>query len=155
MPTVEETITIDRPPHQVWDYVTRTENWPAYDNHLIHAEQLTADPVGIGSRWKGETNVLGRSLDWTIEMVRYDEPHRMQLASIEGKNSFTYLYTLAPANGTSHGAPSGTVLSCRVAADVGLGGAFGKLTDPFVARVYARNIRGNLATLKDLLELHP
>ena len=34
----------------------------------------------------------------------------------------------------------------------GLGGMFGKLADALVARMYARQMKANLGTLKDLLE---
>jgi len=47
--------------------------------------------------------------------------------------------------------PGGTRISIRQEV-APCGGFFGKLADPLVTRMYSRDVRGNLVTLKDVLE---
>ena len=145
MPTVEESITIDRPPEAVWEFLTTTDNIPAFESQLTGIEQITEGDVGMGTRWRGATNVLGRSFEWVTEIVEFDPPRRSRTASVEGKLPFEISYTLTPSDG-------GTSFTYRIEAESGLGGIFGKLGDPLVTRAQVRTVRTNLANLKELLE---
>lgn len=145
MPTVEESITIQRSPDDVWAFVAKTENLPVIESQMTHIEQLTEGEVGLGTRWKGATNVLGRKLDWVTEMVEFEPPRRSKTRSVEGKLPFEVTFTLTPSG-------DGTELTYRLEAESGLGGVFGRLGDPLVERAQARTVRTNLANLKELLE---
>jgi hypothetical protein len=48
--------------------------------------------------------------------------------------------------------PGGTVLRYRLAAESGLGGAFGRAIEPVVERAQAKVVRANLGALARLLE---
>jgi ligand-binding SRPBCC domain-containing protein len=152
MPTVQEAVAIDCSPAEVWAYVSRAENWPTFDQQLIRVEQLTPHPVGLGTRWRGETNVLGRALEWTVEVTSFEHERVLATTAIAGKVPFEFTYSLAAVDG-SREVNRATVLTCRVVAEAGLGGAFGRLADAFVQRAYSRSVRVNLATLKELVEL--
>ncbi|WP_175582641.1 SRPBCC family protein [Nocardioides guangzhouensis] len=145
MPTVEESIDIDRSPEDVFAFLTATETIPAFESQISHIEQVTAGDVGIGTQWRGATNVLGRKFDWVTEVVEYDPPARSHTKSVEGKLPFEIYYTLEPT-------ASGTRFTYRIDAESGLGGIFGKLGDPIVTRAQARTVRTNLANLKEMLE---
>jgi hypothetical protein len=93
----------------------------------------------------GTTSVLGRKLDWVIEVVEFDPPVRSRAKSTEGRLPFETRYTLdATADGTR--------FTYRIDAESGLGGIFGRLGDPIVTRAQARTVRTNLANLKEILE---
>jgi len=145
MPTVEESITIDRSPEDVWAFLTTTENLPAFESQITRVEQLTDGVVGLGTRWEGATNVLGRKLEWTTEVVEFEPPTRSRSKSVKGKLPFEITYTLTPSG-------NGTHFTYRIEAESGLGGLFGKLGDPLVERAQARTVKTNLANLKELLE---
>lgn len=147
MPTSEEATTINRSPAVVWAYLTVTENVPTFENQVIYLDQMTPGPVGLGTRWRGAHNVLGRTVEWTTEVVEFEPCRRMVVRSIEGKFAFTVVYTLDPDEA------GGTTLMYRIDADPGLGGVFGTLTDRFVGRAFSRTVRTNLAILKELLEV--
>lgn len=145
MPTVEESIAIDRSPEEVWAFLTQTDNIPAFESQVTHIEQITPGHVGLGTQWKGATNVLGRSFDWVSEMVEFEPPVRSRTKSIEGKLTFEITFNLSSKG-------SGTLFIYRIDAESGLGGIFGKLGDPLVERAQKRTVRTNLENLKELIE---
>jgi uncharacterized membrane protein len=144
MPVVEESVFIARPPEEVFDYLSKAENLPVWDSSIVRAEQVGADPVGVGTRWRGTSKILGRRFEWTTELTEFDPPRRSSSRSVEGKLEFTVTILLEPADG-------GTRYTYRVDAASGLGGVFGRLADPMVERAQARTVRANLETLAELL----
>ncbi|WP_458781278.1 SRPBCC family protein [Arthrobacter sp. D3-16] len=148
MPVIEESVLINRPPEEVFQFLIRTENIPVWDSSVIQAEQVGDGPVGVGTRSRGTSKVLGRQFDWVTENVHFDPPKQSVIRSIEGKFDFTISNVLEPEAG-------GTRLTYRVEVDSGMGGFFGKLADPLVQKAHARTVRANLETLADLLAEHP
>jgi uncharacterized membrane protein len=144
MPVVEESVVIARPPEEVFDYLSKAENLPVWDSSIVEAEQVGDDPVGVGSRWRGTSKILGRRFEWTTEMTEFDRPRRSSSRSVEGKLQFTVTLQLEPVD-------DGTRFTYRVDAASGLGGVFGRLADPIVERAQARTVRANLETLSELL----
>jgi carbon monoxide dehydrogenase subunit G len=148
MPVIEESVFIDRPPQEVFEFLIRTANIPVWDSSVIQAEQVGDGPVGPGTRSKGTSKILGRQFDWVTENVHFDPPKQTDIRSVEGKFDFTISNTLEPEAG-------GTRLTYRVEVDTGMGGFFGKLADPLVQKTHTRTVRANLETLADLLAEHP
>jgi carbon monoxide dehydrogenase subunit G len=146
MPTVEESISIDRSPEEVWAFLTQTDNIPVFESQITRIEQVTPGEVGLGTQWKGATKVLGRSFDWVSELVEFEPPNRSRTRG-GGKLSFEISYSLSPSPDNV-----GTLFAYRIEAESGLGGIFGKLGDPLVQRAQARTVRTNLENLKELLE---
>lgn len=147
MPVVEETVFINRPPEEVFEFLIKTENIPVWDSSVIHAEQVGDGPVGVGTRSRGTSKILGRQFDWVTENVHFDPPRQTVIRSVESKFDFTISNILEPE-------ASGTRLTYRVEAG-SLGGFFGKLTDPLVQKAHTRTVHANLENLADLLAEHP
>jgi uncharacterized membrane protein len=148
MPVVEESVVISRPPEEVFDYLAQANNLPVWDSSIVQAEQVGAGPVGVATRWRGTSKILGRRFEWTTELTEFDRPRHSLSRSVEGKLQFTVTILLEPADG-------GTRFTYRVDAASGLGGIFGRLADPFVERAQARTVRANLETLAELLAKNP
>ena len=146
MPTVEESVSIERSPEVVWAFLTQTDNIPAFESQITHIEQVTPGEVGMGTQWKGVTKVLGRSFDWVSEIVEFEPPVRSRTKG-GGKLAFEISYSLSPSPDGR-----GTLFVYRIEAESGLGGIFGKLGDPLVERAQSRTVRTNLANLKELIE---
>ena len=144
MPVVEESVFIARSPQEVFDYLTVVENLPVWDSSIMQAEQPDAGPVGVGTRWRGVSKILGRRFEWTTEVTDLQPPTRISSRAVEGKPQFTVTNTLQPENG-------GTRFTYRVDAESGLGGVFGRLADPIVEKAQRRTVRANLDTLAELL----
>ncbi|MGG6380120.1 SRPBCC family protein [Paenarthrobacter sp. NEAU-H11] len=148
MPVVEETVVIPRPQQEVFDFLSKFENIAVYDSSVTSSGQIGDGPLGVGSRGRGTSQIMGRQFDWTAEITEFDPPRRMVSRSVEGKLDFTITITLEPADG-------GTRVTERIEAASGLGGIFGKLADPLVERAQGRTVRANLETLAEWLAEHP
>lgn len=144
MPVVEENVSIGRPPEEVFDYLNTAENLPVWDSSVLEAEQLDSEPLAVGTRWRGASKILGRRFEWTTEVTELEPPTRLVSRAVAGKLSFTVTNTLRPENG-------GTRFTYRVDAATGLGGIFGRLSDPIVEKAQRRTVRANLDTLAELL----
>lgn len=148
MPVVEEDVFISRPPREVFEFLIKTENVPIWDSSVISAEQIGDGPIGLGTRSKGTSKILGRQFDWVTENVQFDPPRHRVIRSVDGKFDFTISNTLEPEAG-------GTRFTYRVDVDSGLGGLFGRMADSLVHNAHARTVRANLGTLAELLAEHP
>lgn len=145
MPTVEETVSINRSPAAIWEFLLATENIPVYESQVTEVEQVTDGEVGLGTRYRGSTKVLGRSLTWTTEVVKFEPVTAYAAKTVEAKLPFSLAWTLVPEG-------EGTRLTYRLEAESGLGGVFGKLGEPLVVKAQQRTVRTNLANLKEILE---
>ena len=148
MPVIEESIFIARPPQDVFEFIAEAENFPVWDVSIVAAEQVGTGPVGLGTRNRGTSKIMGRHFDWTTEATEFEPPKRITNTSVEGRIHFTVTNLLEPAAG-------GTKLTYRIDAESGLGGVFGRLADPFIEKAQARTVRANLETLAELLVEHP
>jgi carbon monoxide dehydrogenase subunit G len=148
MPVVEETVYIARPPQEVFNFLSESENIPVWDSSVVHAEKIGTGPVGLGTRSRGSSKIVGRKFDWTTEVTEFQPSSRFVSKSVEGKMDFTVSTALVPEG-------DGTRLTYRIDAASGLGGVFGKLADRFVEKAQARTVRANLETLAELLTEHP
>jgi uncharacterized membrane protein len=148
MPTIEQTITIERPVAEVYGFLANPHNLPVYDSSAIRAEQEGGDgDLTVGSRWRGATKVLGKEFDWVTECIELEPEKVTTFKTVEGKLPFELTTTLTPEG-------QGTRLDYKLTADSGLGGVFGKIAEPLVVKAQTRTIKANLATLKELLESH-
>ncbi len=148
MAVIEESVFIAQPPDVVFDYLSKADNLPEWDSSVVQAEQLGTNPVGVGTRSRGTSKVLGRRFEWTTEVIEFDPPRRATFRSVAGKLNFTVTNILEPVDG-------GTQYTYRVEAASGLGGIFGRLADPIVGRAQGRTIRANLETLAEMLVEQP
>jgi len=148
VPVVEESVFVAQPPEMVFDYLTKAENLPVWDASIVEAEQIGSEPVGVGTRSRGISKILGRRFEWTTEVTEFESPRRTSVRSVEGKLTFVVTNVLEPVNG-------GTQYTYRVDAESGLGGIFGRLGDPIVQRAQARTVRANLETLAEVLAVEP
>lgn len=146
MPTVEESIYIPKPPQEVFNYVSSPEAPTQWDSSLIEYHQDDG-PVHVGTISTGKSKVLGRKFEWKSEVIEFEAPRRIATRSIEGAMDFKLTLTFQ-AEG------EGTRFTTRIDAGSGLGGIFGKITDPLVQKAHARATRANLETLVEILTEH-
>ncbi len=144
MPEVEESVVIDRPRDQVFAFATDPTNVPLYNSNLIEFERLTPGPLKKGSQDRGAIKVAGKRMDWTAEAVEFEEGRRVAFRSIEAPVPFELEMTYEDVG-------DGTKVTWHQESD-SFGGFFGKLADPLVTRMYAKDLRSNLENLKELLE---
>jgi uncharacterized membrane protein len=147
MPVIDESVVIARPAAEVLDFLVRAENLPRWDASILECAQLDAAPVTVGTRYRGASKILGRRIEWTTEVTDFVPGRRSESTSIDGPLQFTVSYDLSAV-------PGGTGLRYRLAADSGLGGAFGRAMEPLIEKAQGKVVKANLATLVRLLERH-
>ncbi len=145
MPVIEQSVVIARPAAEVFDFLVDAANLPRWDSSMLECVLIGPEPVTVGTRYRGASRILGRRIEWTTEVTEFDPGVRSQSRSVEGPLQFTVSYDVAET-------PEGTHLTYRIAADSGLGGAFGRAMEPIVQKAQAKVVKGNLETLVGLLE---
>jgi carbon monoxide dehydrogenase subunit G len=148
MPVVEESVVIALPPEEAFAFLIKPENIPVWDSSVLKAEQEGTDPIGMGTRTRGTSKIMGRRFDWTSEVVEFDPPRRCVNQSVGGSLEFSITELFEPVDG-------GTRFTYRIDAGSGLGGVFGRLADPLVERAQARTVRASLENLAELLAERP
>ena len=144
MATIEESIVIDRPRGDIRAFLSNPENQPVWQSNLVEFNKLDEGDPQVGTRYRGVVKVAGRRVEWTAELVEWDDLAFYNLRSMEASIGFEMRFEFDEV-------PGGTRMSIRQEL-APFGGFFGKLADPLVTRMYSRDVRGNLVTLKDVLE---
>lgn len=148
MPKTEESVVIDRPIQEVWDFVDDPNNQTMWQSHVERFEQLDGGPRQVGTTFRGVTRVAGQNLEWTAQTTEYEPPRANAFQSIEAPMSFRGSTRLEPVGDDA------TRVTYLLEAD-NLGGFFGKLADPIVTRMYSRDVKASLENLKEILESLP
>jgi carbon monoxide dehydrogenase subunit G len=145
MPRVEEEIVIDRPPEDVFAFVTKPENDREWVSTAVERQRESEGPIDVGARIRAVDKFLGRRIESTLEVTEH-VPSTRSTIRLDGPISASGTYALEPVNG-------GTRFQWTLDADAGLGGLYlGRITDPLVTFVFRRRIRGDLHRLKSTLE---
>lgn len=145
MPKTEESVVIDRPIKEVWDFLDDPNNQTMWQSNVEKFEQVDDGPRQVGTKFRGVTRVAGQSVEWTAQTTEYDPPRANAFQSIEAPMSFRGATTLEPVGDDA------TRVTYRLEAD-NFGGFFGKLADPIVNRMYSRDVKASLDNLKEILE---
>jgi hypothetical protein len=101
MPVVEESVVIARPPEEVFDYLAQADNLPVWDSSIVQAEQVGTGPVGVGTRWRGASKILGRRfrVDHRAHRVR---PATAQQQPLDRRQAAVHRDALAGAGRRRH-----------------------------------------------------
>lgn len=137
-------VTINRPREEVFAYLTDPANQTVWQSGLQEFDADWQDDPKVGDRARGTIKVAGKKIRWETETAEVQRPERFSFRSVEAPFSFEMSYTLVDRGGSTELAHDGHTGS--------LGGFFGKLADPLVARMYQRDMESNLNNLKALLE---
>ena len=144
MPVIEESIVISRPAMEVFEFLTEPENVLLYSSNVVEYEQVSGAPRDVGGVARGTARVAGRRLSFTTELVEVEPARLARSRSSDASIPFRLELRFDEV-------PEGTRVTWHQETDE-LGGFFGKLGDAVVVKVYARDVRSNLANAKTLLE---
>jgi carbon monoxide dehydrogenase subunit G len=143
MLTVEESIVINKPRPEVWEFMTDPDNVPVYSSNIVEYEMVSGEKLEVGRVCRGVARVAGRRLDFTDEMVEVERGRGGKLVSQDA----TIPYTLSVQ---CEDADEGTKVTWHQEVE-SLKGFF-KFADPIVMKLYARDVRSNLEKAKTILE---
>jgi hypothetical protein len=143
MPTVEHSVEIARPTHEIFDHIADVARSPEWISAIVEVRDVTPGPLEIGTTF----TEIGRFMAKTIETPKivsaYEPPHLLEHRSTGGPVPQTFSLRLEPIGG-------GTRVTARLDAEPG--GFFGAL--PITVLVTAMKVimNGDLQRLKDRLE---
>jgi uncharacterized protein YndB with AHSA1/START domain len=140
---VEESVQINRPPREVFDYVANPENLPEWAGSSLEIQKDAPGPLGQGDRFMSVSKFLGKHIEMPFEITAYETGRLYSHRSTGGP--FATEWTLS----FEERAVGGTRLT-QVAE--GEPGGFFKLAEPLLERLIRRQFRTDLENLKDLLE---
>lgn len=143
MLTVEESIVINKPRMEVWEFMTDPDNVPVYSSNVVEYELISGGKQEVGRSCRGVAKVAGRRLEFTDEMVEVERGRGGKLVSKDA----TIPYTLSIQ---CEDQGEGTKVTWHQESE-SFKGVF-KFADPIVLKLYARDVRSNLEKAKTILE---
>jgi ligand-binding SRPBCC domain-containing protein len=140
---VEESIEINKPSEEVFDYVSDVGNFPQWTAHTLEVRKDTAGPPQQGDNFTVAIKSVGRRFETPYERTSYEPNRRYTDRAVGGPiPNQRWDYTFEEV-------PGGTSL-CR-AVEVESSGIL-KLLEPLQKRAIKRQLRKDLQSLKDVLE---
>jgi carbon monoxide dehydrogenase subunit G len=143
MLTVEESVVINKPRAEVFDFFSDPDKVALYSSNLVDYETLSGEPREVGHKARFAVKVVGVRLDYTDELVEFEENERAKLVSVDGKIPYSITMTFSDEG-------EGTRVTWLQETE-SLGGVF-KIADGLVLKMYSRDVRSNLENAKTLLE---
>ena len=145
MAEMEESIIINRPRRDVFEFIVTPENMYLWISNLIEYERITEGPLRKDSLTRAKLKVVGKTVETTVETYEFEEAKRWTSRTIEGPIEVEVGTRLEDANG-------GTRVTFRQVIGEIPGGFFGKLAEPLVVRLIRKDMRVSTEKLKELLE---
>ena len=136
----EFSVDVNRPPSEVFMYITDTDRLAEWQSGVVEAQWQ--GEKARGTRIHEVRKFLGRRIETELEVTEYEPDRRFGLRAVSGPVPVSVTQVLEPRNG-------GTRIMF-----VGEGepGGFFRLAEPVVARVAERQFKNDFETLKDILE---
>lgn len=78
------TVTVERPPAEVFELLADMTNAPSWDPGVASATAVGPGPVGEGSEFDLTVSVLGRKLPLRYRVVAHEPPRRVVLRAENG-----------------------------------------------------------------------
>jgi uncharacterized membrane protein len=143
--TIEHELVIERPLDEVFAYVTDPANVPRWQSGVLSTTKTSEEPMRAGVRWREVRTFLGRRVEGTLEATEYEPGRLFAVKSVSGTVAIQVRHLFEPFDG-------GTRI--RVLAE-GSPGRLRRLGGRFVRRAAERQLKGDFARLKRLLEERP
>jgi len=134
---------IHRPVEVVTAYAMDPSNAPAWYRNIQSVTWVTEPPARVGSRVRFVARFLGRTLEYTYELVELEPGARLVMRTQEGPFPMETTYSWAPEG------DGATRMAMR---NRGEPAGFSRVMAPFMVPAIRRATRKDLALLKEILE---
>ena len=143
MLTVDESIVVNKPRTEVYEFMMDPDNVPVYSSNVVEYKLVSGDKDKVGRTCHGVVKVAGRRLEFTDELVENEPGRGGKLVSQDA----TIPYSLSVSYEDEG---EGTRISWHQEME-SLKGVF-KFADGIVLKLYSRDVRSNLEKAKTILE---
>ena len=143
--TASDSVVIERPPEEVFAYVSDLQNIPEWGALSGEMRKETEGPPEVGARYTADLTFVGRRLVIPYEVRAYEPPRLFAFRSLGGPlhDEYTYTFEEEPGGG-------GTRFSMAIEMRPD---GFYRVTAPLLEQITQRYyFRKELKTLKGLLE---
>ena len=142
MARAEHSVEIQRPPEQVFAYLTDPGKIAEWQASALEAAQETPGPMAVGTRLREARKFLGKRMDLVMEVTAHEPGRQFSLRTLSGPLRFEVRQRFEAVEG-------GTRIDVVIEGEPG---GFFQLAEPLVVRAVGRELASNLATAKDILE---
>jgi dehydrogenase/reductase SDR family protein 12 len=145
MVKVEQSIMIDKPVEQVWNFLTDFQNTPKWDVGVLETRQTSTGPAGLGTTFQNIGAFLGQQSVREYRVTEYEPDKKVTVELVNPTKSIQKAevrYTFEPAQ-------TGTRLNFMGSIEFG---GFFRLLQPILLQRAKRSGQGDLNNLKRLLE---
>ncbi len=139
---VSAEIIINRPVAEVFTFIKDMNNHATWQTGVLESKITSEGEVQVGSTYKYITQMMGRQISTTGEIITCDPNERFMYRSTSGPFQIAGGYTFEIMGDS-------TMVTQRIVADIE---GFFRLAESIVVRSVQRNIQNNLMTLKETLE---
>ena len=139
---VEHSIIVPRSVEEVFSFLGNFEQDPHWQSGILEAKQMPAGAALVGTTVKQVRHFFGRRLDYTGEVIDYEENKKIWVKSISGPYPFEGGYALEPVDG---GTKVTFLLSVQPRGII-------RFTQSMVARELKKQMEMDSSRLRDLLK---
>jgi uncharacterized protein YndB with AHSA1/START domain len=144
MAPIISVVEIDRPPAEVFAYVTDPTRFPEWQDDVVQVRLTAPGPLRVGGRFTTTRRIGPGERDMVQEVAVLDAPHAWSARAVGGAVRPNAQVVFEPLDG-------GTRSRVTFALDFD-GGAMGQVLLPLVRRMTARQAPVSLRHLKERLE---
>jgi uncharacterized membrane protein len=142
MARAEHTVVVERPPDEVFAYLTDLSNVPTWQSGSLEVREPEGS-LGVGTTYVQVLKFLGKRMETTLQVTEFEPGRRFSVKTLSGPIPFEVRHTLEPADGGA------TRLRIELEGEPG---GFFKLAEPLVVRNAQRQIEHDFGTLKEMVE---
>ena len=143
---VRQSITVKRPPAEVFAFWGDHANNPQWQMGQRRCTWTSEPPIGVGSTYEQEAALMGRPIISTFECVEFEPDRRIRMKTTTSTIPLDITREVAPDG------DGGTTLTATIR-----GGpeGIGRLFDPIMKWMVGRNVGKDYQRLKELLDEGP
>lgn len=151
MRRIEESIVINRPCEQVFEYLATRSHDPEWMASVLESQWLddsepgSSEPASIGRRGRMVMKLQRRHVEFIDEVTDYQPGRIVAHRTVDGPFTLNTACICDPT-------PDGCRATVVGEADRPIGGVFAPIVEPFIARGVRRGFKSDLARLKSILE---
>jgi carbon monoxide dehydrogenase subunit G len=142
MISFDNSLFINRPQQEVFDFLSNPANDAQWQSSTEVSEWTSEGPPGVGSTQRSVIKFLGRKIDSTLEVTIWDPPQQFGFKVISGPVPFEGTVNLESKE-------NGTQLTQTVQAEPG---GFFKIAEGLVGKQIKKSVETDLDALKLVLE---
>jgi carbon monoxide dehydrogenase subunit G len=134
-------ITIERAPHDVFEFVSNLENVPRWNYAIVETRKASEGPVAVGTKYRQVRSLPSRSEEM-LEVTEFEPDRRFAFEGALGPFEGTMTYEFEEVGGSTR-LTNGAALEAR---------GLAKLAAPIASGRVRGAVAENLEALKRLLE---